>query len=144
MKNIQRFFVQGFTIFMILFLLINCKSSQKSTSKFVESKATIEDFNGFYDRFHNDFLFQISRITFPLNGLNIDGLDENEWTKDNWPLMKTRIYDIDTTQFKIEYKKTKNTFAQKFWLKDSSFGSEYRFELLGNKWFLVYAMDSNL
>lgn len=145
MKNTQRFFIQGFTICMILFLMINCNSSHKNTSKFSESKALIEDFDRFYDRFHNDSLFQISRITFPLNGLNIDGLDEkNEWTEDNWPLMKTRIYDIDTNQFKTEYKKTENAFMQKFWLQDSSFGSEYRFELVGNKWFLVYAMDSNL
>jgi hypothetical protein len=144
MKNTQRFFIQGFTIFMILFLLLNCKSSHKSASKSIDSKASVEDFNGFYDKFHNDSVFQLSRIVFPLKGIKINAVDENEWNKDNWPLMKTRIYDIDTTQFKVEYKKTENAFTQQFWLKDSAFSSEYRFELIGNKWFLVYAMDSNL
>ncbi len=144
MKNTQRIFVHGFTICLILFLLLNCKSSNKSASKFIDSKASIEDFSGFYDRFHIDSLFQISRINFPLKGVNMDVTNKKVWTKDNWPLMKARIYDIDTSQFKIEYKKTENAFTQKFWLKDSSFGSEYRFELIDKKWFLVYAMDSNL
>jgi len=142
MKNTHRIFVHGFTTCMILFLLLNCKSSNKSASRHIES-ASIEDFSGFYDRFHTDSSFQISRIKFPLKEMNIDVTNKKEWTKDNWPLMKTRIYDIDTTQFKIEYKKTDNAFTQKFWLEDSDFSSEYRFELIGNKWFLVYAMDLN-
>lgn len=143
MKNTQRLFIQGFTILTIVFFLLNCKSSHKSVSKLIDSKASIEDFTGFYDRFHNDSLFQISRITFPLKRINSDELDKNEWTKDNWLLMKTRIYDIDTSKFKIEYKKTKNAFTQQFWLKDSAFSSKYRFELIGKKWFLVEVVDSN-
>jgi hypothetical protein len=142
MKNTQRFFIHGLTVCLILLLLLNCKSSNKSTSKHIES-TTIEDFNGFYDRFHIDSEFQMSRIKFPLSGVKIDSTSKKEWNKDNWPLMKTRIYDIDTTKYKIEYKKTDNAFTQKFWLEDSDFSSEYRFELIGNKWFLVSAMDRN-
>lgn len=57
--------------------------------------------------------------------------------------MKTKIYDIDTNKYKIEYKKTENSFTQKFWLENSGFSSEYRFELIDGKWYLIYALDEN-
>ena len=86
----------------------------------------------------------MSRIKFPLQGKIIQGDQETKWSRDNWIMMKTRIYDIDTTMYKTTFKKRETSFYQKFWLENSGLSSEYRFELIGNKWFLVYALDQNL
>ena len=57
--------------------------------------------------------------------------------------MKVKIYDIDKSQFKVEFKKTDKTFMQRVWIANSGFNSECRFELINKKWFLVYALDQN-
>ena len=58
--------------------------------------------------------------------------------------MRTRIYDIDKSQYKVEYKKTETTFTQRVWVEGSGFSTECRFELIGSQWFLVYVKDENL
>jgi hypothetical protein len=110
----------------------------------VGKKNSIEDFDKFYNRFHKDTLFQVSRIKFPLGGMFVDGFKETQWTKKNLPTMKSKIYDIDTMQYKISFKKTEKTFTQKVWVEDSGFSTEFRFEVINNKWYLVYILDQNL
>lgn len=102
-----------------------------------------EDFDSFYDKFHQDDNFQKSRIKFPLGGMSIDDGDEIPWTRDNFPLMKVRIYDIDTKEYKTSFDKKPTRFTQRVWLEDSEFSSEYRFELIEGRWFLVYVLDQN-
>lgn len=101
-------------------------------------KKNIEDFDRFYDKFHQDGAFQMSRLKFPLQGH--DGVG-NKWTKTNWTLMKGRIYEVDKSQYKVEYKKTDKSFFQKVWIENSGFNSECRFELIDTKWYLVYALE---
>ena len=120
--------------------LLSCKSTQGLT--FPGSKQ--ENFDKFYDRFHADKNFQISRIKFPLEGEYVDGGQTTKWDKKNWIMMKEKIYDIDRTQFKVQHKKTEDSFYQKVWLDNTGFSAEYRFELIRKKWYLVYAADRNL
>jgi len=65
-------------------------------------------------------------------------------TKENWVMVNTRIYDVDTTRFRVSYKKSEKEFSAKAWIEDSGFSAEFRFELIDNKWYLVYAQDQNL
>jgi hypothetical protein len=129
---------------LILLSLIGCKPVNDVPKEKLNSKSTIENFETFYNKFHADSSFQISRIKFPLEGFSTDGNEEKKWTKDNWDLLKTKIYDIDTSHYKISYKKTDKSFTEKIWVEDSGFSMEYRFELINNKWFLVYAFEANL
>ncbi len=129
---------------------IGCKGPKNAVSNnphkenSSKTQKNTENFDEFYHKFHTDSVFQMSRIRFPLEGKMINGQDEIEWTKDNWMLMRTKISDIDPKQYKTSYKKTETTFYQKFWLENSGLSAEYRFELIGKKWFLVYALDQNL
>ncbi len=139
-----------------LLVTFSCKTTKEGTRKFTSSESVKpdkkesrpfskpENFDKFYNRFHTDSTFQMSRIKFPLQGKIIQGDQETKWSRDNWIMMKTRIYDIDTTMYKTTFKKRETSFYQKFWLENSGLSSEYRFELIGNKWFLVYALDQNL
>lgn len=121
-----------------------CKSVKNNSTKDPDSMSSIENFDAFYNRFHTDSLFQMSRIKFPLQGIKVDGEGEKKWSKKNWITMKAKIYDVDTTRFKTDYKKTDDSFTEKFWIEDSGYVSEYRFNLIHKKWYLVYANEQNL
>ena len=125
-------------------LITNCKSVDVNSKKNVPSTASSEDFNTFYNRFHEDSAFQMSRIKFPIQGMYIDGNEEKKWDEKNWGLMKIKIYDVDKKQFKVYFKKTKKVFVQKVWIENSGFSSECRFKLTNKKWYLLYFLDQNL
>ena len=133
-----------FLIIISLFLYSYDKREINRISESDNRKIIIEDFDRFYDKFHKDSIFQISRIKFPLDGAKFDSGEEMKWSKNNWTMLKTRIFDVDTTEFKIEFKKNNDSFYQKYWIENSGFWGEYKFKLIENKWYLVYAVDHNL
>lgn len=139
MKIILRLFSTIFSA-VIIFGMLSCNTSRGLSL----TGSKVEDFDKFYDRFHKDVNFQMSRIKFPLEGEYVDGAQTEKWDKNNWIMMKEKIYDIDRSQFKVQYKKTEDSFFQKVWLENAGFSAEYRFELIGKKWYLVYAVDRNL
>ncbi|MBK6479482.1 MAG: hypothetical protein IPF93_14775 [Saprospiraceae bacterium] len=106
--------VPKLTLVSLCFTLVVLSGCSSAKSKAGHSKKNIEDFDRFYDKFHQDGAFQMSRLKFPLQGH--DGVG-NKWTKTNWTLMKGRIYEVDKSQYKVEYKKTDKSFFQKSGLK---------------------------
>jgi len=132
----------GLILFFILISFTNCKQANKKTSIQELSKTSIENFDEFYDKFHKDSLFQISRLKFPLKG-GPDGDNNEKWTKKNWSMLKTKIYDVDKSQYKVSYKRDKKSFTEKIWIEDSGFEFECKFELIGNQWFLTSAFELN-
>jgi len=58
--------------------------------------------------------------------------------------LRVPVWDIDQPGIEIDYDQTDNSFFQKIWVENSGFLSEYRFELIQNKWYLVYALEQNL
>jgi hypothetical protein len=131
--------------FLITLLILSNALAQGKPKGMVKIKGSPpEEFPVFYERFHSDSAFQMSRIIFPLQGLRQFGKEEIPWTADNWELMKTRIYQVDNTQFKTKIKQKKKYFEQTLWIEGTSFSSIRRFELLGNRWFLVYAYEGSL
>lgn len=129
--------------FILTIGLSNCSVFKKAKIN-SESSFGKEDFDQFYNRFHEDMDFQLSRVKFPLDGMMVDGDHETSWTPENFPLMKVRIYDIDEGSYNVSYKLNGDTFIQKVALKNSGFYAEYHFKQIKRKWYLVYAMDQNL
>lgn len=132
-------------LFMLLTVFVaGCHPAKHTLS--VDSRRVgirAEHFDRFYERFHSDSLFQVSRTRFPMGGMLVEGNRKIRWTRENLPLMKVSVFDIDTTQYKVSIKKTADAFTQRVWLEDSGFSSECRFELIDNKWYLVYVLDEN-
>lgn len=124
-------------------LFTSCTTIRSIFHKSDMSHTPTEDFDAFYDRFHSDESFQRSRVRWPLQGMTIEDGDEIPWTRDNFPIMKVRIYDIDTNEYKTDFKKEPSRFTQRVWLEDSEFSSEFRFELIEGKWYLVYVLDES-
>lgn len=98
-----------------------------------------EEFSVFYDRFHTDSAFQMSRIRDPFLGMKVKEGNEILWNSKNWELMKTRIQDFDPRIFKTKTKKKKKYFEQEVWRENPNYYAAHRFELHGNKWYLVFA-----
>ena len=147
----------------LLFILVccvaiaGCKSSSNTpkvsepkgqssaiTAAAPKKKSKVEDFDKFYDRFHADSAFQMSRIKFPLKGASTNLDKSTPWTPQNWQMLRTRIYDVDKNQYKVKYSKTETSFTQKVWVDGAGFSNECRFELVNGKWFLVYMSDENM
>lgn len=128
----------------LLTLITSCKTKSVTKDKITTTSSSVEDFDRFYNRFHADSAFQMSRIVFPLEGMYTDGHEEKIWDKKNWIMIRTRIYDVDTTKFKVEYEKAGNTFTQKAWTENSGFSSQCRFMLINKRWHLVSFLDQNL
>jgi hypothetical protein len=124
--------------------MISCKSPKDTSRKSFSLSSSMENFDTFYDKFHSDSIFQRSRIKHPLEGYSNDSGEQTNWSKENFGLLKTRIYDVDTTEYKVYYNKTHNEFTQKFWIENSGFWSEYTFKLINKKWYLVSAFEYNL
>ena len=118
----------------------NGKSSTTTVSR---KKSKVENFDKFYDRFHTDSAFQMSRIKFPLGGGYHTVDNSTKWTAENWHLMTTRVYDVDNNKYKATYSKTETSFTQKLWIDSAGLFVECRFELVDGKWFLVYMNDEN-
>ena len=137
----KRIIAQFSVALFFIVALTGCHVFKKGTSK---SRSKAENFDQFYNRFHNDPDFQMSRLQFPLQGQLIDGVRVENWTRSNWSVLKVKIYDVDQTDFHVKYDKGTDTFYQKFWTDEAEFYAEYRFELIERKWYLVYAKDVNL
>ncbi|MBO7433841.1 MAG: hypothetical protein J6U13_08850 [Salinivirgaceae bacterium] len=143
------------TIALLCCVIAGCKPTAKTTkadsarqgtkteSVSAKKPAAVENFDKFYDRFHNDSLFQISRVKFPIEGFCVSSDTITKWSTKNWLMMRTRIYDVDTTQYKVSYNKTDKTFTERVWIENAGLVTECRFELIGGKWWLVYLQDEN-
>ncbi len=144
MSSITKLFSLSLVFILTAAILTNCHSTREGSQSYTLKNNSGEDFDKFYERFHEDSVFQVSRLKFPIGGMSIKGFEKTQWTRDNLPLLKTKIYDVDTTQYKVTFKKTEKMFTQKVWIENSEFSSEFRFELIDKKWYLVYVLDQDL
>lgn len=103
-----------------------------------------ENFNHFYLLFHSDTVFQMERIQFPLEGGSYDSENETKWNKKNWQLKKYTVYDVDTTQYKVEFNLTDTLVNERIYIPNSGFDFQCKYKLIDGKWFLIYCMDQNL
>lgn len=149
MKSTKKNFIATLLILVLTLIQTGCQNKQQA-ALLADRNAKTEDFDAFYDRFHSDSVFQMTRVKFPLGGGLIEGGSSDDVgdgtpiTKDNYQLLKFKIYDVDTAIFKTSYSKSKDSFIEKAWIEDSGFSCEFRFKLIGKKWFLVYAQTTNI
>ena len=88
------------TLTAILIIISSCGetgANANGTLVATQQKADVETFEEFNTRIHTDSAFQISRLSFPLAGHQIDAFEERGWTLENWQMMKTPVgAPIDT------------------------------------------------
>lgn len=115
-----------------------------SCSKKVAISKVDEPFDSFYDQFHKDLDFQLTRVQFPLEG-ELVSLDGGEpWTKEDWEPHVQKVTDISDPDYDTEIIKTDTLVTDKVWLADSGFSVERRFKKVNGRWYLVYYQTVNL
>lgn len=139
MKNLFTF-SYTLSVFLLAFTFSQPVYSQGKPKGMVKIKGgPPENFIIFYDRFHSDSLFQISRIRDPLLGMKKRQGQEILWTIKDWDLMTTRVQDLDLSVYKTKTKQKKKYFEQEVWSDNPDYYAAHRFQLHGSKWYLVFA-----
>ncbi len=128
-----------------ILLLYSCRSAKAPTAK--GDKKDKEDFDAFYDRFLTDSTFQMSRIMFPLPGINAMEMEDSGdstyyWTKDNWIMLKKP--DIDPGEFVRKTEVTDTLATDEIYMDNAGFYFKTIYKPIKSKWHLVYMIDSNM
>ncbi|MBV6429072.1 MAG: hypothetical protein KIPDCIKN_03610 [Haliscomenobacter sp.] len=107
-----------------------------------------EDFGRFYSRFHEDSVFQLERIVFPLEGLPDNavgqGIDPQKfrWEKETW---KThRPIDFSKGSFKQELAGFgEDLIIERIVHESGDYAMLRRFSRMNGKWNLIYYAGLN-
>ena len=138
----------------LLFLLtfFACKNKQPAPETLAatdsEASALPEGFSDFYQKFHNDSLFQVEHIVFPLEGLpnNADSATVAaktfRWMPETWRMQ--RQFDFQVSEYKREIVPLTETIVMERILHQSGdFGMIRRFAIVGGDWHLIYYAGVN-
>jgi hypothetical protein len=126
--------------FITFILIVMCFCNQKSN-------VLVEDFDDFYRKFNTDSLFQLSRVKFPLPGLNTEEMSVLDsiyfWEMEDWKYVG--LSKIDTSHFSHIIENHRGLVREE--VKSKSFlGLVFRrkFEQIDGIWYLTSQEDINL
>lgn len=121
--------------------LPSCQPGSKDAKGF-------RDFQAFYEKFHQDSVFQLNHINFPLEGIpdnagNYEGdLNSFRWEKESWQVHRPIDFE------KSGYKQELNTFSDNMVVErivheSGDYAMMRRFARLGDEWYLIYYAGLN-
>ena len=133
---------------LFVFLILGCK--EKAENELAEEATTspVElpvDFLSFYEEFHQDSLYQLNHIAFPLSGKPASGqfnfeLKDFKWTRDGWKIHKRMADDDDTFDRKFQVI-TENMVVEYIFSPAYGYHMERRYGKLSDGWNLIYYAD---
>lgn len=144
-------------VFILIFasLLVHCNRKaipsadkqakpalQKETSG--SSAKREENFDNFYQRFHKDSLFQISRVQFPLKGQKFNLKGTSAWKKETWMMIKGTANEVDKADFNVKTIKKPDSYFEGIYCKNCGFSFEMEYRLINGRWYLVYLQEKDL
>lgn len=99
-----------------------------------------EEFEAFYDRFHEDPAFQLARVQFPLRGLPARAGAAGEdfrWQRTDW--QHHQRLDPATTGLNSDFAIiSDDLIVESIRHKSGAYGMERRFARLDHEWYLIY------
>ena len=132
----------------ILSLLACDQARQPDSAQATESVDESEPFEEFYQRFHEDSLFQMSRITFPLEGLpaaadsSVRASGTFRWQANEWVLH--RPFDLNNPNFTHELAPLSDDLVlERFSTLEGRMSIVRRFARLSDGWHLIYYSELN-
>lgn len=127
----------------VLFALLTLTACGFDKSEQKTEKTSEEDFKDFYTKFHEDSLFQINRIDFPLSGettyLSPAGKKATYWYKDDWA-MQTLL--SDTMQLNQKFIRADSIMVDIIYDNDGVGLTRY-FSVRDNQWYLTFYSEHN-
>lgn len=146
-------FLVGVVVTSIFFTVQLRKRTQANTEVFSNTSLSLdetqrlpEDFESFYVKFHDDSLFQMSHILFPLRGLptNADSMTvaggNFHWQESDWKLHKP--FNSKKGEFQREFLSLGDVITEEIYTKDG-FGMQRRFLKTDDEWYLIYYAAMN-
>ena len=147
-----------FRLTNILFSILICLSfscgsgsgtSTHTNTVFDEDSAVPVDFMDFYMKFHQDSMYQMSHIQFPLRGMPAmaidlpqDSINNFVWESEDWKVHKP--FMGNEQEYLKEFRVINENLISEFIVeKQMGYGMERRFSKLGHQWYLIYYMDMN-
>jgi len=102
------------------------------------------DFHDFYNKFHTDSVFQMSRISFPLTGVAQEGdsvlvIVEKSWKPEEWKIHKP--FDNQNGTFERTFTNINGIISEKIVGNGGMFSIQKRYSKLANQWYLIYYQD---
>ncbi|HRD81642.1 MAG TPA: hypothetical protein PLL53_12840 [Saprospiraceae bacterium] len=106
------------------------------------------DFESFYELFHQDSLYQMEHIAFPITGIPSFADEESaddpnfRWTQENWKIHKP--FNFKDSEFKQSFRVIATDVVEETILHNrGQFAMIRRFALVGGEWNLIYFADMN-
>ena len=132
------------TIFILSICLFTCQSKKEDLGL----AENLADFEEFYFKFHEDSLYQMNHIIFPLQGIpdNVinkpDYNDQFQWDADNWTL--NRPIDLEKTGFTRSFTTMGDRMVtEELRHKSAQYGMVRRFAKIDGEWTLIYYQGIN-
>jgi len=128
----------------------NGEQSATHTNKIFDVESNVPvDFMDFYMKFHQDSLYQMEHIQFPLSGMPSmalempqDSINNFKWEAEDWKLHKPFMGNDE--EYLKEFRVIDDNLISEFIVETQmGYGMERRFSKLGNRWYLIYYMDMN-
>lgn len=143
MKNI-------FLFLSIIIILTACNTAESPKKEAVSEENMVDlpgDFAVFYKTFHEDSLFQMNRILWPLQGLSTKESGENivngkyYHSKEDWLMHRRMTKD---TGFSGSMKLLGEDLIEETLIDgNGQFGMKRRFSKFGEEWYMIYYSGLN-
>ncbi len=108
----------------------------------------MKDFQAFYETFHQDTVFQLEHIIFPLEGIpaGADSMIVNNekyfWKKEGWVCHKP--FNFENSEFSHQFiRYSDDLIAERIEHNTGSYGMLRRFAKYDDDWYLIYYAASN-
>ncbi len=130
------------TILGLLFFYGQAKNKAKNAAHTPEdlSQGIPDDFLAFYNQFHEDSVFQMTRINFPLKGIkaieNIGGGESYSYSQDEWIIHKP--FDDMGGTFSRSFEEFSGIVVETMLANEGQFRSVRRWAKLGDEWHLIF------
>lgn len=135
-------------IFLSASLFFACKNQPKEAEQVTETAVQLpQDFLDFYEKFHQDSLYQIEHITWPLQGDTDEQVDSLHFKKKNttWDQARWRMQKMDFNQndYIISREMLGDIIViEQIRPRTANYGIERRFAKQGDgQWALIYYSD---
>lgn len=100
----------------------------------------VDSFDLFYEKFHSDTAFQLSRVVFPLPGINTEDMSILDsvyfWEEENWEFHNKPQID-DSSEFGIEVERTDSLVVEVIFSKDPGLVVRRQFKKVNGEWYLI-------
>ena len=122
---------------MLIVLSFSCKDKPTNhESQYSLTDQIPSDFITFLQRFHQDTVYQINHIVFPLAGEENKFGEVSKWDKDQWKIH--RPFNTQLTDYNRQYINLSSLITEVIQDKYGLFRSERRFSKMADEWQLIY------